>query len=213
MTALKRQRDGEKRSQLIVTHSFPIFSHTFCLWKPLLWLVVIEIAKIFVEFYQICCIDCAHNNFPWIHGSVSSFSISVPFFYAFCSLQYEVTECKLDFHNNQKGSATVCLNKTKYEFVSEMCVRCETDRCCHHCTKETCLNLISVVWCCFFDAVCLSDFGISDLILGSKVAPLWSIHFGFYIPVFCGIYNTVAMLGHIFTALCQLLDVKAQAVC
>lgn len=67
-------------------------------------------------------------------------------------------------------------------------------------------------WICLFDAVCRPDSSISDLILDRKVAPLWSIHISFYIPVCSGVYNTGATLGHIFTALRRLLDVKAQAV-
>lgn len=67
-------------------------------------------------------------------------------------------------------------------------------------------------WICLFEAVCRPDLSISDLILDRKVAPLWSIHISFYIPVCSGVYNTVATLGHIFTALRRLLDVKAQAV-
>lgn len=59
-------------------------------------------------------------------------------------------------------------------------------------------------WICLFDAVCRPDLSISDLILDRKVAPLWSIHISFYIPVCSGVYNTVATLGHIFTALRRL---------
>lgn len=85
-----------------------------------------------------------------------------------------------------------------------MCIRYETPSS-HHCAEETCFNRISVV-------VCRPDLGINDLILDRKVAPPGFIHINFYIPVCSGVYNKVAMLGHIFTALCRFLDVKAQAV-
>lgn len=38
-------------------------------------------------------------------------------------------------------------------------------------------------------------------------------HIGLDAPVWCGVYKAVAMLGHVYTALCRILSVKTQAVC
>lgn len=132
---------------LMAFQSFPTpsaYGNRYCGWS---WSKLIEI---FPNLLHRLCPQLFSMN-TWLTSFI--FNFCAFFFNAFCSLQYEVTECKLDFHYNKKGNATVCLNKTKYEFVSEMCVRCETDPCCHHCTKETCLNLTSVclvllVWRC-----------------------------------------------------------------